>query len=101
MSAIFMAFRYWGITVGAETDLINHLAAITGLEESLLMKITEEVRAWYSKDLATWIRARHEALQRQGLRNQEIFPRLQEEARQTVVRPDELTERQIRRMIYG
>jgi hypothetical protein len=87
--------------LSAETDLIEHLKAITGQDELLLAKITDEVRAWYGKDLATWIRARHDALQRQGLRNQEIFPRLQAEAKQTLVRPDELSERQIRRLVYG
>jgi hypothetical protein len=84
-----------------EGDLLLHLQTVTGQSQSLLGKILEETRAWYAKDLATWIRDRHRELQRQGLRNREIYPRLQKEARQILVRPAPLSERQVRRMIYG
>ena len=84
-----------------EEDLLLHLRAVTGMSESLLSKILEETRAWYAKDLRTWIRDRHRELQRQGLRNREIYPKLQAEMRGILVQPAPLTERQIRRMIYG
>jgi hypothetical protein len=84
-----------------EGDLLLHLQTVTGQSRSLLGKILEETRAWYAKDLQTWIRERHRELQRQGLRNREIYPRLQKEVRQILVRPAPLSERQIRRMIYG
>jgi hypothetical protein len=48
-----------------------------------------------------WIRRRHAELQRQGLRNAEIYGRIQEEARRILVQPRPLSERQIRRIIYG
>ena len=74
---------------------------MTGLEPGLLAKILAEVRAWHSRDLTAWVRERHGELQRQGLGNREIFPRLRAEASEVLVRPAPLTERQIRRMIYG
>lgn len=81
--------------------LRDHLQGITGLGRPLLEKILEEILAWHTKDLATWVRDRHRELQRQGLRNTEIYPKLCEEAGRTLVRPGDLSERQIRRLIYG
>jgi hypothetical protein len=82
-------------------DLLEHLQAVTGLEEATVAKIVEELHTWYGQDLAAWLRSRHQELQRRGLRNREIFPRLREEAAHILVRPSALTERQIRRIIYG
>lgn len=84
-----------------DEPLIQHLQAVTGLEAGLLAKIMAEVRAWHSRDLTTWVRERHAELQRQGWANREIFPQLRGEAREVLVRAAPLTERQIRRMIYG
>ncbi len=81
--------------------LIQHLRVVTGLDEDLLAKILAEVRAWHAWDLETWIRRRHEELQRQGLRNREIFPRLRREAEGMLFRSAPLSERQIRRIVYG
>ncbi len=74
---------------------------VTGLEASILVKVLEETRAWYSKDFPAWIRNRHRELQRQGMRNADIYPQLCEEAKRILVRPESITERQIRRVIYG
>jgi hypothetical protein len=47
------------------------------------------------------VRRRHLAMQGEGLSNPEIFARLQAELAQWRFRTPELTERQIRRIIYG
>ena len=82
-------------------ELLLHLQAVSGQSKGVLSKVLAEIYAWHTRDHRTWIRERHRELQRQGLRNREIYPRLQAEARQVLVRPDPLTERQIRRIIYG
>jgi hypothetical protein len=87
--------------VSLDAPLIQHLQAVTGLEAGLLAKILAEVRAWHSRDLQSWVRDRHQELQRQGLSNREILPRLCTEAREVLVRPGRLSERQVRRMVYG
>jgi len=87
--------------VSLDEPLIQHLQAVTGLEADLLTKILAEVRAWHARDLQSWVRDRHQELQRQGLSNREIFPRLCAEAQETLVRPARLSERQVRRMVYG
>lgn len=84
-----------------DAQLIHHLQQVTGQDAGSIVKILEEVHAWYHRDLPTWIRDRHQELQRQGLSNREIYPRLQAEIRTMLVRPAPLTERQIRRTIYG
>jgi hypothetical protein len=86
--------------VGHE-DLIGHLQAITGLDAAALEKILEEIDHWYVEDLSAWLQRRHRELQHQGLKNREIYPRLQEEARRVLVRPGSLSQRQIRRALYG
>ncbi len=87
--------------VERERELLQHLKRTTGLTEAVLQKVLDEFQHWYAKDLPTWIRDRHRELQRQGLRNRDIYPRLREEAERTLIRPEPLSERQIRRMIYG
>lgn len=84
-----------------EVELIRHLQVVTGLEEPLLRKLLEEVHAWYQEDLAGWVRRRHRELHRQGLGNREIYPRLRAESRSVLVRPKPLSERQVRRIVYG
>ncbi len=87
--------------MGGEPELLGHLQTVTGLEASILVKLLEETRAWYAKDFPTWIRDRHRELQRQGMRNADIYPLLREEAGRILVHPEPMTERQIRRVIYG
>ncbi len=89
------------VAVSLDDSLIRHLQDVTGLDAGLLAKILAEVRAWHSRDLQSWVRDRHQELQRQGLSNRQIFPRLCAEARETLVRPAPLSERQVRRMVYG
>jgi hypothetical protein len=84
-----------------EDALIQNLQSATGLDEGVLRKILQEIRDWYQEDLRGWAVRRHRELQQQGLPNREIFARIREEARRTLVRPGPLSERQIRRMIYG
>ena len=84
-----------------DPDLLRHLQAVTGLEEGLLAKVVGEVHGWYARDAITWLRQRHRELQRQGLRNREIYPRLQAELSRILVPAPSLSQRQIRRAIYG
>lgn len=81
--------------------LLEHLHAVTGLEESTVAKIVADIHTWYGQELAEWLRSRHAELQRQGLRNRDIYRLLQNEATEILIRPPALTERQIRRAIYG
>ena len=48
-----------------------------------------------------YVRERHARLQTYGARNPEIFSRIAEELAQRVVAAPELSERQLRRIVYG
>ncbi|MCK4414167.1 MAG: hypothetical protein KAY32_11530 [Candidatus Eisenbacteria sp.] len=84
-----------------EDALVQNLQSATGLDEAVLRKIVQEIREWYDEDLPAWVQRRHRELQRQGAPNREIFSMLCQEARRILIRPRPMTERQIRRLIYG
>ena len=48
-----------------------------------------------------YVRRRHAELKTFGVRNPEIFARLADELAQRVVAAPELSERQLRRIVYG
>jgi hypothetical protein len=81
--------------------LIQNLQSATGLDRGILHKILQEIWDWYDEDLPSWVLRRHRELQRQGVPNREIFHLLSQEARRVLIRPRPLSERQIRRIIYG
>jgi hypothetical protein len=89
------------VGVRQEEDLIRHLRAVTGLDAGVLEKILAEVKAWYGEEMRAWIVRRHRELQAQGLTNREIYAAIRQEAGGILVRPAPLSERQIRRAIYG
>jgi hypothetical protein len=93
--------RLEAVDMRGEEELLQHLRLVTGLDPVVLEKIVGEIEAWFDEDLAAWVRRRHRELHRQGLRNREIYPRLKEDARGIRVRPGPLSERQIRRIVYG
>ncbi len=87
--------------MGNEEALIAHLHDVTGLDSSVLAKILSEVKSWYPLDLRSWIMLRHKELRAQKMRNRDIYAQIREELARILVHPSPLSERQIRRMIYG
>ena len=80
----------------------DRLAASLGWSPEQVARILDEVRSFYSNTVSSFVQARHfEYKNRLGLRNEEIYPRIQEDVRRWRFRAPELTVRQIRRMIYG
>ena len=84
-----------------EGELLQHLHGLTGLEVSMLGKILDEIRAWYGDDLVAWTRRRHAELQKQGMRNDEIYALLRHELHLALFSGGDRSTRQVRRMIYG
>ena len=84
-----------------EDEFLAQLQDLTGLERPLLRKILEEIRAFYGRELPDWVRERHGALRKRGWRNDEIYPELVREAERARFAAGRLSERQIRRFIYG
>ena len=82
-------------------DLIQHLCQSASLSYTDAVKLVREVVDFYQQTPDQYIRQRHRELQSTGLSNPQIFARLQQETAQRVFGSDNLSERQIRRMIYG
>ena len=82
--------------------LINHLCQSSDLTRSQARKAIDEVIAYFSESPDDFVRRRHlEITPEQGLANPAIFKRIEAELSQLVFAAPLLTQRQIRRIIYG
>ena len=84
-----------------DPDLVARVAGSTGLTESEAARVVGDVLAHYGEPVEDYVRRRHARLQLHGTRNPEIFRILQAELEHRLVAAPPLTERQLRRMIYG
>jgi hypothetical protein len=82
-------------------DIVAYLVRTTPLSQGQATRVVEDVLALLNETPDAFVRRRHLALQAEGLANAEIFARLLAELEQLRFRAPELSERQIRRIIYG
>lgn len=82
-------------------DLIEHLTQTTRLSRAEAERVVGEVVAYFSESADDFIVRRHAELQGEDQRNVAIFERLAEEMRERRFAAPPLTQRQIRRLIYG
>jgi hypothetical protein len=82
--------------------LINHLCHSSDLSASQAQRIIDEVIAYFAETPENYVRRRHlQIKQDTGLPNAQIFARIETELAQLVFAAPALTQRQIRRIIYG
>ena len=86
---------------GVDAELVERVVATTGLSPQVAERVVEDVIAYYAEPVADYVRRRHAQLQTHGSRNPEIFARISEELAHRVVAAPHLTERQLRRLVYG
>jgi hypothetical protein len=87
--------------VPADPDLVAHLVSSTGLTPAEAARVVEDVVAFYAEPVEDLVRRRHAHLKTYGARNPEIFARIATELADRVVAAPPLTERQLRRLVYG
>ena len=85
---------------GEFEPLLDHLVA-TGLTRSDAQRTVAEVLDYFSETTEAFVRRRHRELQRGGLANSESLGRIAAELPRRRVAPPVLSQRQIRRVIYG
>lgn len=85
----------------SSTDLVSRVAESTGLSPGEAARVVADVVAYFAEPTEEFVRRRHERLQAYGMRNPEIFAQIRAELSRRVVAPPELSERQLRRIIYG
>lgn len=81
--------------------LVEHLVAGTGLSPAEAERVVQDVLAFHAEPVGDYVRRRHAQLQTYGARNDDIFRRLAVELEGRVVAAPRLSERQLRRLVYG
>ena len=87
--------------VVAPSSLLDHLVHTGGLGRSEARRIVEEVISFYGETPEAFAVRRHRELKAEGLRNSAIYARVAAEMDGWRFRAPRLSERQIRRIIYG
>jgi hypothetical protein len=82
-------------------DLLEHLERTTRLTRAEAERVVAEVLAYFAEPMEAFVARRHAELQSEELKNAEIFARIMAELRGRRFAAPELSERQIRRMVYG
>ncbi len=81
--------------------LIRHLCQTTALPPQEAERLVQEVLHFFGDTAEEFIVRRHRDLQQEGLPNAEIYTQITEELSSRRFRSPPLSERQIRRVIYG
>ncbi|MGH3507839.1 MAG: hypothetical protein ACRDO2_11610, partial [Nocardioidaceae bacterium] len=82
-------------------DLVDHVATSTGLSTHDAARVVEDVVAYFTESTEDFVRRRHVELKSEGRKNDEIWVQLAGELSERVVAPPRLTDRQLRRIVYG
>jgi hypothetical protein len=82
-------------------ELTEYLSRTTRLAPEEAHRVVREVIGYLQETPDAFVRRRHRALQSEGLANAAIYARLTVELSTWRFRAPQLTQRQIRRMIYG
>jgi dGTP triphosphohydrolase len=82
-------------------ELYDHLERTTRLRREEAERVVAEVFEYFSESAEQFVRRRHAELQRESRRNDEIFRLIAAELSGRRFTAPPLTERQIRRLVYG
>ncbi len=89
------------VPAAPDPELVTRIAASTGLSAAEAARVIEDVVAFHAEPVEQYVRRRHAHLKTYGARNAEIFARIAQELPTRVVAAPELSERQLRRIVYG
>lgn len=84
-----------------DPELVARIATSTGLAPAEAARVVEDVVAFHAEPVEDYVRRRHAQLKTYGRKNPEIFARIAEELAGRVVAAPGLSERQLRRIVYG
>jgi hypothetical protein len=82
-------------------DLVGHVARSTGLDEATASRVVADVMAYFAQTVEEYVRHRHAYLKSRNHKNDDIWPLIAGEVNARRFRAGELSERQLRRMVYG
>jgi hypothetical protein len=84
-----------------DRDLVDRVAGSTGLTPAEAARVVDDVLAWYREPVEEFVRRRHAYHRLYGKRNPEIFALIADELAGRLVSAPPLSQRQLRRIIYG
>jgi hypothetical protein len=82
-------------------DLARYLAESTGLPQPTVVRVIADVATYFDETVEEFVRRRHTELQRRQRKNDEIWPVLIAEIATRRFAAPGLSERQLRRIVYG
>jgi hypothetical protein len=80
---------------------VDRLVATTTLAPEHAARVVDDLIELLDETVEQFVQRRHAELQREGLRNEEIFGRLADECATWRFRAPTLSPRQLRRIVYG
>ena len=81
--------------------LVSHVVATTSLTPGEAARVIDDVIAFHAQPVEAYVRERHAHLKAYGAKNPEIFALIAAELAGRVVAAPDLSERQLRRIVYG
>jgi hypothetical protein len=84
-----------------DEELVDRIAESSGLSRNEARRVLADVLAWYREPVEDYVRRRHNEQQLQGQKNPAIFALIAAELAVRVVAPPQLSDRQLRRIVYG
>jgi hypothetical protein len=82
-------------------DLVHHIVASTGLPEATATRVVADVAVYFGETVEEYVRRRHGELRERQRKNDEIWPQIAAEIGARRFRAPEMSERQLRRVVYG
>ena len=82
-------------------ELVRHVARSTGLDEATASRVVADVMAYFGQTVEEYVIARHENLKSRNRKNDDIWPLIMNELKGRRFKADGLSERKLRRMVYG
>ena len=82
-------------------NLARYLAASTGLPQPTAVRVVADMATYFSETVEEFVRRRHIELRQRQRKNHEIWPLIAAELGQRRFAAPGLSERQLRRIVYG
>jgi len=94
-------FTIGDVSAAVDPELVRRITSSTGLTATEAARVVEDVVAFHREPVEDYVRRRHAHLQAYGAKNPEIFALIGAELAERVVAAPGLSERQLRRIVYG
>ena len=85
----------------AEPELVRHVIATTGLSPATATRVIADVVAYFDETVEDFVRRRHHELRLRQHKNAQIWSDIADEITTRSFGAPVMTERQLRRIVYG